>query len=1066
MPATITPARFSIALLGDLAVARDAVVLPLPASKRTRALLGYLVATARPQARAALCDLLWDGPDDPRAALRWSLTKLRGVVDDASGRRLLADRDRVEFHACGAQIDTARVSALLAGGAEQASIAALEELAQALRGEFLDGLDLPACYRFHHWCVGERERYGQLRREVLSALVKRLQADAQRALPYGREMVAADPLAEAAHATVVRLLGAAGRYPDAEAHYEHARELLRREIALASGGALDESIRSLRRDIRAAGNAPQRAEAPLEAVADASTDVRANAHAATAVTITPGTSARGEAAAPAAPPLIGRNHERRAIAEALAAPQNLCGRVLLFVGGPGMGKTRLLDHLVASAVAAGWQTCRGRGYEAEIVRPYGMWIDALRDVDAASEAAVACGVLPSNALHHAAPLLENGGKPGESSDRAQLFEAAATLVSALAARRPLLFVLDDLQWLDEGSAALLHYVARQQGSGATASRVLLAGAVRAGEVDDNAWAKGLMQSLAREQRIEQITLGPLDSADAAALLGAGSALDPERALRESGGNPLYLLALARARDGGVASDTGHGAPSLDALFADQIESLDESTRELLCWAAAVGRDCEPDLLAAATGTSIADVLARLARLERRGLIVAADNGRLDFGHDLLRQSVYRRLSQARRRAIHQQLARTFAAASAEQAQLHGEVAHHASLAGDALLAARANLAAGEFCLRAFANGEAVAAAERGLTQAASLAQGVQRVRLTIALLNLRVMAAASPGARRLPALMEQIQQAIDAAEAFSLHTEAASGLHILSWLRQQSNDTESTRAATLQAERSSRQADAATRCQQLANTGRCLLEVEAEMPRARILIAEAEALASSLDLKVVELLWGHGLIARADGDIEAARAWVARAVALAGLREDHWREYECRMWLAVLDFERHAFDAVLEHGAAIVRIAQRMGDADAPFAQALAALARLSRSGPEEGAVAEVEVANCLESLRAADDQAHLAYALNAQAALDLAAGRLDRAGARSREALTAAQRVRRPSQIVVALAALVRVAAAGGDAAHAQELLGELGLCAGEYPSAAAAAALKRAEAQVAAIG
>ena len=77
--------RLRVRLLGDLELRRGEVLLPLPPSRRTRALLGFLVATASPQSRSALCDLLWDGPDDPRASLRWSLTKLRAVVDDAAG---------------------------------------------------------------------------------------------------------------------------------------------------------------------------------------------------------------------------------------------------------------------------------------------------------------------------------------------------------------------------------------------------------------------------------------------------------------------------------------------------------------------------------------------------------------------------------------------------------------------------------------------------------------------------------------------------------------------------------------------------------------------------------------------------------------------------------------------------------------------------------------------------------------------------------------------------------------------------------------------------------------------
>lgn len=218
----------SIRLLGDLALGRGAEPIALPASRRTRALLGYLVATGAPHQRSALCDLLWEGPDDPRASLRWSLTKLRAIVDGAGAQRLLADRERVAFDATRCDIDIVAVRRLLTGGIDAAPLAALEAAAERLHGEFLDGLDLPACYRFHHWCMAERERYGELRRGVLAALVARLASEPERALPYGRAMVAADPLTEAAHAALVGLLAGVGRYPEAERHYAWARELLRR----------------------------------------------------------------------------------------------------------------------------------------------------------------------------------------------------------------------------------------------------------------------------------------------------------------------------------------------------------------------------------------------------------------------------------------------------------------------------------------------------------------------------------------------------------------------------------------------------------------------------------------------------------------------------------------------------------------------------------------------------------------------------------------------------------------------------------------------------------------------
>jgi len=84
-----------IRLLGELALLRNGRALPLPPSKKTRALLAYLAVSGKPQLREHLCTLLWDGPDDPRAQLRWSLSKLRLLLDDSKVRRLRADRERI-----------------------------------------------------------------------------------------------------------------------------------------------------------------------------------------------------------------------------------------------------------------------------------------------------------------------------------------------------------------------------------------------------------------------------------------------------------------------------------------------------------------------------------------------------------------------------------------------------------------------------------------------------------------------------------------------------------------------------------------------------------------------------------------------------------------------------------------------------------------------------------------------------------------------------------------------------------------------------------------------------------
>src|SRR5215471_20406081 len=69
-----------LAVLGEFRVFRDGEAVSLPPSRKTRALLAYLAVVGRPQRRERLCEMFWEIPDDPRGALRWSLSKLRQVA--------------------------------------------------------------------------------------------------------------------------------------------------------------------------------------------------------------------------------------------------------------------------------------------------------------------------------------------------------------------------------------------------------------------------------------------------------------------------------------------------------------------------------------------------------------------------------------------------------------------------------------------------------------------------------------------------------------------------------------------------------------------------------------------------------------------------------------------------------------------------------------------------------------------------------------------------------------------------------------------------------------------------
>jgi DNA-binding SARP family transcriptional activator len=101
-----------ISVLGNLAVVRERTRMQLPPSKKTRALLAYLAVTARPHSRDRLCAMFWAVPDDPRAALRWSLSRLRPLVDDHDCRRIVADSEKVGFDLDRVTVDILSCAAL------------------------------------------------------------------------------------------------------------------------------------------------------------------------------------------------------------------------------------------------------------------------------------------------------------------------------------------------------------------------------------------------------------------------------------------------------------------------------------------------------------------------------------------------------------------------------------------------------------------------------------------------------------------------------------------------------------------------------------------------------------------------------------------------------------------------------------------------------------------------------------------------------------------------------------------------------------------------------------------
>src|SRR5688572_4273378 len=225
----------ALKFLGDLTIARDGEALELPPSRKTRALLAYLTLTGRAFRREHLCELLWEIPDDPRGSLRWSLSKLRRLVDDGTRERIVADRLAVRFDATDVAIDVAALASVAQGKLDETPLEELEAAAARYCGTPLEGLELPTFHDYSAWYMGERERATANQVRILNALTKRLAGEPQRALEHARTLVRIAPYDERVRAALIRLLMTLGQLDQAEQHYQMGSRLLKEAGATPTG---------------------------------------------------------------------------------------------------------------------------------------------------------------------------------------------------------------------------------------------------------------------------------------------------------------------------------------------------------------------------------------------------------------------------------------------------------------------------------------------------------------------------------------------------------------------------------------------------------------------------------------------------------------------------------------------------------------------------------------------------------------------------------------------------------------------------------------------------------------
>jgi tetratricopeptide (TPR) repeat protein len=367
------------------------------------------------------------------------------------------------------------------------------------------------------------------------------------------------------------------------------------------------------------------------------------------------------------------------------------------LGEAGIGKTRLVEEMAHEASHQGFHLIAGRAHESERILPFGLWIGALRTSGALAdrEALEAVATPWRRELARLFPELEpqRAARSG-LDDHLRIFEAVAELLTALARRRPVLVVLEDLHWADDTSLRLAAFLARRLAR----LCVCFAFTARGEELGDASLARAILGEIAREPGRTDIALPPLDRTATLELVHllasrlvveAGGPLE-EHVWRMSEGNPLAIVeAMRTLHERGVATGTLPIPEGVRRVVRERLDRVGPRARDVLGAAAVIGRDFDVELLNGAVSLPTSDVADAVEELVRRR-ILRQRGAQLDFSHDSLREIAYEGLLEPRRRLLHAAVAdaieghhardldphRAALAEHCRRAQLWDRAAHH------------------------------------------------------------------------------------------------------------------------------------------------------------------------------------------------------------------------------------------------------------------------------------------------------------------------------------------------------------------------------------------------------
>jgi DNA-binding SARP family transcriptional activator len=720
-----------VSLLGEQVIADESGVRTR--SSRSAALVAFLAAHAgSPQPRPRIAGLFWPESGEAQALtnLRRELHHLRQALGPEPSL-VITPRDLCWGDSETCRVDlrvfaTARAAALAsaAAGDDAALVKHAVEAIDQYRGELLPG-------SYDDWLTDLRSSLERECTELCDLLAEagRRVGDVRTAAAAARRRIQLQPLEEAGYRTLMRLQADLGDRAGALSTYHHCASVLERELGVSPDPATRREFERLLARPGSVSGGPLGTSAA--AAWSASRSGRAD------------------------PGFLGRSAELETLHDLWQAAANGHAGLAIVRGSAGVGKTRLVAMVAERARQQGAVISTSQCFAAAgrlALAPVAEWLRTPAVQAAAASLDEAWRTELARLIPPGGPDPSSGPGPaaGPSAmvaawQRHRFLEGLARAL--LAVSRPMLLVLDNVQWCDQETLGFLPFFLGL----ASGARVLIAATLRDGQPDEDPALARWIGRMRETGLLTELTLQPFTTTGTARLAEAVSgrplpAADADLLQAATGGFPLYIIEAMRcaAGPGSGSSDSGGAmessggslaADDLTGVLRQRLAQTSDEAGETAGLAAAVGTNFSLDLLTEASDLDPGAVVTAVDELWRQRIVREFGDG-YDFAHDLLRETAYQEISPPRRWLLHRRVAQSLERLHADGIDLVAEqLAEQYACGGRPDRAAAYYQRAAEVAASRFAHAEAIRLHREALAMTARQPPGRDRDNRELAVLQ-------------------------------------------------------------------------------------------------------------------------------------------------------------------------------------------------------------------------------------------------------------------------------------------------------------------------------------------